>query len=353
MNESSGQKKPTICVTGAGGFVGTHVTRELLKRGYRVHATVRDANAVDATAHLRRFCPEASGRLRLYSADLMTEGSFDEALQGCDAVCHVASAVLLDAKDPQREIVDVAVKGTENVLGSIQRCESVARLVLTSSIAAVVGGRRQRGHTYSEADWNRGATVKHSPYPLSKTLAEEAAWKISEVIARQRPFKMIALNPVVVLGPIYTRAHARSSPAFVRTFLLRKTPACPPLHFNLVDVRDVAAAHVEAIEREGAEGRYILRADGRWLVEIARTLATHYPDYPIPTRKLPGVVALLASPLIKQLRFHYLWHNLNRIDRVANRKSIEELGLSYRPVEQSILDTAQSMIDLGLAKSRA
>src|SRR5580765_4206043 len=124
-----------VCVTGASGFIAAHIVRELLERGYRVRGTVRSLRQPGKYTFLTQL-PGAADRLELVEADLLAPGSYDAAVAGCDVVMHTASPYLIDVKDPQRDLVDPAVKGTLNVLTSA-KAAGVGRVVLTSSMSAI------------------------------------------------------------------------------------------------------------------------------------------------------------------------------------------------------------------------
>jgi nucleoside-diphosphate-sugar epimerase len=118
-----------VCVTGAAGFIASHVIIDLLEDGHVVHATVRDLGDDTKRAHLDVLEERYPGKLQCFEADLLEPGSLDAALEGCDALIHTATAVILAAPDPQKQIIDVAVKGTQNVLDSVARTPSVKRIV--------------------------------------------------------------------------------------------------------------------------------------------------------------------------------------------------------------------------------
>ena len=341
-------KKEMVCVTGASGYVGTHVVRELLERGYEVRGAVRDDADAKKTAHLRAL-PGADERLELASADLMEEGSFDEVVKGCPLVCHAAAAVRMTAKNPQRDIVDPAVEGTRLVLESVARMGDARRVVLTSSVAAIEDDSRPQGHRFTEDQWNESATVKTSPYPLAKTKSERAAWEFVETLEGERRFELISICPSFVFGPVLAEVHVRSSPTLVRDLLVRTFPACPQIKINVVDVREVAAAHVEALERPEASGRYILNKEALWLQQMGQILAPQFPDHPVPTGKLPNFILYAAGLFDQRLSWSFLRRTLGREVTFDGERVTRELGVEYRPMEQTLVDTCRSLIDLGVA----
>ncbi|MBW2262311.1 MAG: NAD-dependent epimerase/dehydratase family protein [Deltaproteobacteria bacterium] len=331
-----------VAVTGASGFVGSHVVKALLGHGHGVRAVVRDAADPARTDHLKSM-----GNVELMSADLTRPGSFDDAAQGCDAVVHAASATRLAARDPQREIVDVAVGATRTVLEGAARSSTVGRVVQTSSVAAVIDHTIPDSHVFTEDDWNESSTLDSEPYYLSKTLAEREALKIRE--QSKDAFELVSINPGFVLGPVLARIHLRSSPALVRQMLRGRIPGWPRISMPLVDARDVAEAHVLALEAERPSARYICNATTVWTRDVARTLATRFSDRKIPTRRIPDLMAWVGALFSKQLSFHLLRTSLGRFRNVSGEKLSSELGLEYRSPEDAIVDCATSIIDGGWA----
>ncbi|KAK3038786.1 hypothetical protein RJ639_027373 [Escallonia herrerae] len=172
-----------VCVTGASGYIASWLVKLLLDRGYTVKATVRSLNDPKKTEHLLAL-GGAKERLHLFEANLVEEESFDSAIDGCDGVFHTASPVYLSVTDPQAELIDPAVKGTLNVLRSCAKVSSVKRVVVTSSTASVISNNKP---LKPDVAW----------YPLSKTLAEEAAWKFG----KENGIDMVMINPGFVIGP--------------------------------------------------------------------------------------------------------------------------------------------------------
>nr|POE74230.1 tetraketide alpha-pyrone reductase 1 [Quercus suber] len=136
----SGTEK-VVCVTGASGYIASWLVKLLLQRGYTVKATVRDPNNPKKTDHLLAL-DGAKERLKLFKANLLEEGSFDSVVDDCVGVFHTASPVFLAASDPQAELIDPAVKGTLNVLKSCSKFSSIKRVIVTSSIAAIMCSRK-------------------------------------------------------------------------------------------------------------------------------------------------------------------------------------------------------------------
>lgn len=369
----------TVCVTGASGFIGSHLVELLLRDGYRVRATVRDRDNQEKVEHLHALDHEIflmeqptsedesepdsagdtspaprpspsgfTGRLEIVSADLLEPGSFDEVIHGCDAVMHTASAVFLTAKDPQKEIVDVALRGTENVLQAVNKSGSVRRVVLTSSISAVLDNARPPDHVFTEADWNDSATLETEPYPLSKVLGERRAREICEAQPDQEgAWDLVAIHPTMVMGPVMTKVHCRTSPSLVRDLMRGKFPAAPNLSFGIVDVRDVAQAHLAAMMHPAPSERYVCTSESVPLIEISKLLREEFPQSKAPRRRMPDPLMYIAALFDKRLTFTFLRQNLGRQRRMDNGLIQRELLPGLRSAQESLIDTAQSLVRKG------
>ena len=194
-----------IAVTGATGYVAGHVVRELLERGATVHATARNPADLKKVGHLLKMAEALPGTLELFKADLLDEGAFEACFADCEVVIHTASPFLVGKqKNPQRDLIDPALKGTRNVLESVNQTPTVKRVVLTSSVIAIYGDAidcQKRGGTLTEKHWNESSSLDHQPYGYSKTLAEKEAWTM---VGSQDRWDLVTINPGFVMGPSLT-----------------------------------------------------------------------------------------------------------------------------------------------------
>lgn len=331
-----------VCVTGASGFIATHLVGMLLERGYRVRGTVRDASS-DRYGFLRAL-PAAAERLELVTADLLEPASFDAAVAGCEVVHHTASPYALTVEDPQRDLVDPALLGTEGVLEACARA-GVKRVVLTSSMAAVTD-EPESGKVLTEADWNEKSSLQRNPYYYSKTLAERAAWAFVE--ERSPSFDLVVINPFLVVGPAHTKS-LNPSNGVLRDLLTGVYPGLLNISWGVVDVRDVATSHVLAQETPGAQGRYLCAREVvtmREMVELLR--AEGFSDYSLPKLGLDCTVGdyviRLASYFQPKGVGTYLRTHIGRTLAFDNAKIESELAMEFRPLGETVRETVADLV---------
>jgi dihydroflavonol-4-reductase len=332
-----------VCVTGAGGFIASWIVRGLLDRGYAVHGTARDP--ARSGAHLKAL-PGAAERLHLFPADLLTPGSFRDAISGCSAVIHTASPYAIQVRDPQRELIDPAVNGTNDILRTCDDEDSVNRLVLTSSMAAITD-EPENGRVLNEYDWNTKSTLKRNPYYLSKALAEGAAWQY--VKDRRPQFDLVVINPFFVLGPSLSKELNETNKIFV-DMLKGAYPGIMRLNWGMVDVRDVAESHIRALEVTDARGRYICANDAvamRQVVNWMNELGYGAAPYKLP--KL-GLDSPAGDAIVKLASFFqpagvgtYLRTHIGRTPRYDTSKIRNDLGLQFRDVRGTLRETLEDL----------
>jgi len=336
-------------VTGATGYVAGWLVKKLLEEGLTVHAAVRNPDKKEKTAHLDEIAAQSSGAIKYFKADLLVEGSYANAMEGCELVYHTASPFTSDFKDPQKELVDPAVKGTRNVLEQANKTASVKRVVLTSSCAAIYTDAKDLEDTpngvLTEEIWNTTASLNYQPYSYSKTMAEKEAWKINEA---QNRWDLVVINPSFVMGPPLNPKATTSESFTILKQLGDGTMkmGVPNMGIGVVDVREVATAHYQAGFVPEAQGRHITSGHNSSFLEIAQALQPKYgDDYPIPGRPLPKWFLLLVGPMInKSLDRKFIRRNVNLPWRADNSKSKEQLGVNYRPLQETMEDSFKALI---------
>jgi dihydroflavonol-4-reductase len=343
---SQGVKKQAqgeqVLLTGITGFVAGHIAVQLLRRGYRVRGTVRSvARATGVADRLREQSGSGEGELSLVEADLMHDAGWDAAAEDCRYVIHTASPFPMRAPKHEDELVRPAREGTLRVLEATRRA-GAERVVLTSSIAAINYGHGAA--PFTEADWTEVDGPVTTPYYKSKTVAEQAAWHF----AREHALELAVINPGLVLGPLLD-ARNGTSVDLVRKLLAGEFPGLPDFGFSLVDVRDVADAHLRAMTVPAAAGERFIAA-GRFLSvrEIADVLREAFPQYArkLPRRRLPDWLVRLAARFDADLRS--VVGDLGYDSRVSHDKATRVLGWQPRDEAASIRDTAASLIAFGL-----
>jgi dihydroflavonol-4-reductase len=340
--ESSGAHTKTVLVTGGSGFLGGWCLAELLRRGYRVRATVRDlAREPAVRAGLAPEVGDPGDRLSFVAADLLADDGWVGAVQGCDYVLHVASPFPpAQPKDPD-ELIVPAREGTLRVLRASLDA-GVERVVVTSSVAAVRNARERPAGPLTETTWSDPDDLSLTPYTRSKTIAERAAWDL--VRERGEPARLAVVNPGGILGPLLGEGRSYSLEMVQR--LLRGMPGTPRLGFNVVDVRDVAVLHVEAMTAPEAGGeRFIAVARFLWMSEVAAVLRERLDEAAakVPSRTVPNLVVRamgLFDPGIRSIA-----GDLGKRVDLSSEKARTRLGWSPRPVEDTIVDCAESLIE--------
>ncbi|WP_280217188.1 NAD-dependent epimerase/dehydratase family protein [Nocardia neocaledoniensis] len=333
-----------VLVTGATGFVAGHCIADLLEHGYAVRGTVRDLAAHTRRAHLTDLARRTGGELEFVAATLDDDAGWAEAVAGCDAVLHVASPFPSTPPDDERALIEPAVEGTLRVLRAAAAA-GVRRVVLTSSVAAVAYGH-ERDEVRTEADWS---VVDRIPaYQKSKTQAERAAWDFVESVRGTSELELVVVNPGMVLGPLLEPTTSTSHEP-VRRLLNRDVPGSVRTGWTPVDVRDLAVAHRLAMEvPEAAGNRYLCAAEPLWMGELAALLAREYGPrgFRVPTRVLPNWLVRLVAVFDRGVRLTV--PVLGRTERVSAEKARRELGWTMRPIEETVRDTADSLIAFGV-----
>ncbi|KAK9095744.1 hypothetical protein Sjap_021241 [Stephania japonica] len=322
-NNNDNNNNKVVCVTGANGFIGSWVVRRLLEKGYTVHATVYPSSSPDAYTHLLSLPGASAERVLVFPAHLLDAGALSEAIRGCSGVFHVASPCSLeDPTDPQRDLVEPAVQGTLNVLEASKESGSVKRVVLTSSISAMVPNPAWPNYSrpLDESSWTDldYCYSRNKWYPVSKTLAEKAA----RDFAQKHDMDVVSINPSTCLGPLLQPVLNASS-AVLQQLLLGSQDSQHYHWLGAVHVRDVANAQVLLFETPQANGRYLCTNGIYQFRDFALTVSNLYPQFPVhrfTEETQPGMMACKDAA-----------------------KRLIDLGLVFTPIEEAIRDSVESL----------
>jgi len=319
-----------VLVTGGSGYVGTQLIAALLREGRQVRTTVRSLDSeADVRAAVGRGHADDSA-LEIVTAELTSDEGWADAVAGCEEVHHTAFPMI--QTDNPDEVIVPAREGMLRVLRAA-RDAGARRTVLTSSFAAV-GYSPKPSAEYTEADWTDPDTPGLHPYPQAKAIAERAAWDFIE--HQGGGTELVVVNPTFILGPTLT-AEARSSLQMIKAMLDGTMSVVPRQRFGVADVRDVADLHIRAMATPEAAGRrYLALADGPTIsyLQLARILRERLGPLAdqTPTEEAPGPE---PPPLI-----------------IHNDRARDELGWRPRPAEATIVETGESLRDLGLLEER-
>lgn len=336
----------TVVVTGVSGFLASHVAVQLLEAGYRVRGTVRDPGKSDTTRKaILAAIPDAEDRLDLVGADLTSDEGWDAAVSGARYVMHTASPFPIETPKTDAELVEPARQGTLRVLQAATAA-GVERVVLTSSIAAIIGGHDRAASPLGADAWSDVDAPRMTAYTRSKTIAERAAWDYVGETAGSP--ELVAVNPGAILGPVLIPRLGTSN-RIVEQVLSGGLPAVPRVGFGTVDVRDTARAHLLAMTTADAAGRrFPVVAGFLWLRDVGIILSKRYPDRRVPVGELSDwLVRILArfnpavGAVVQDLGV--------RIDIDAS-DAIHILDWQPRPIARSVVDTAENLLERGLIR---
>jgi nucleoside-diphosphate-sugar epimerase len=332
-----------VLVTGGSGFIAGHCILQLLQDGHRVRATIRSPDKQDAARRVLEQAGMVHGeRLTFVVADLLHDEGWADAALGIDTVLHVASPVQPGPVGNENDLIVPAVEGSLRVLRAA-RDAHVRRVVLTSAFHAVSWGHAHDDHVFTEEDW----TVLDGPgvdaYGKSKTLAERAAWDF--VRSEGGPLELTTMLPVAVMGPILGREVSGAN-HIIQRMLDGKMPAVPRLYIPIVDVRDVAKAHVLAMTTPAAAGERFLISNGPplSLLEIGAVILSDLDSAPgrVPTRELPDIVVRALALFRAEMRPFI--HDLGYAKNTSNEKARRLLGWKPSDAHQAIVAAARSLV---------
>lgn len=351
---------PIVLVTGASGYLATHIIKQLLDQAHvHVRGTVRSMADKSKVAPLQELGSRARYPLQLVEADLLHPQSWVEAVRGCSYVYHVASPFLVGEPAHPDGVMKPAVEGTINVLSACRDSGTVKRVVLTSSISAVSGGNiaqpsRPQNYVFTEDDWSNPAPS--SLHHLSKYEAEKRAWDFVKGLENNEKakFELVTCCPGRINGPLLSRSSGAAT-AHGFSIFMQGMAGVPDLYFATIDVRDAATAHIRAMDTPIAAGKRYLLVHNRphSFKETIDILREEFEPqgYTFSRRTLPKAVFWImkwfntnAKTVYQSMGHHSSWNN---------SRMKKELGIEPRPYKNTVLDMAYSVIELGFVPKKA
>jgi nucleoside-diphosphate-sugar epimerase len=342
MSMSGGE---TVLVTGGSGYIGGRCVASLLSQGYVVRTTVRSLDKEPGVRAAVAKVVDPGNRLSVYAANLTSDDGWDAATDGCDYVLHVASPLgIAEPKDPN-ELIVPAREGARRAVGAAIKA-GVKRVVLTSSVAATSKGALAGDWISDETQWTDVTAKAVSAYAQSKTLAEQAAWELIKTAKGKTT--LATVNPALVLGPVMD-SDAAGSVQVIERLLAGRVPGLPRLGFNVVDVRDVADLHIRAMTDPKAAGeRFVAAGSYAWMADLAAILRAQLGPAAakVPTRKVPDLMLRIVGLFDKELAS--VVPSLGHKHDNSSAKAQNLLGWKPRPLEETVLDCARSLIAEGV-----
>ena len=329
----------TIFVSWASGYMASWIVRQLLVLGHRVHGTVRNLQDISKNQHLIDMQSEFPDQLFLFEADLTRSDGFIVAMEWCEYVIHTASPYFLTkSKDPEKELFTPALEWTRNVLRAANFYPQIKKVVLTSSMVTLYNNACDiENGILTENGHNDNTDSMYNSYAYSKTIAEDLAWKMQK---EQSSWELVTIHPGAIFWPSLSKRVEATSIGMLRDFIDGSfATGVPELYLWVVDVRDVAEAHVRAIFSSEVHGRYLIVSESKSLLEIGKSIdIAHFwlPDK-LPKKQLPKWFIWLIAPFIGMDRVYVsknvwfpIWFNTKR--------SREILWIKYIPVKTTLHD---------------
>ena len=337
----------TVLVTGASGFIAMHCILKLLEKGYKVRGTLRSPERETGLRKTFMKHTSVNDRLEFITTNLKTDAGWDDAVKGCQYVLHVASPFPSQPPKHEDDLIQPAKEGALRVLRAASSA-NVRRVVMTSSLAAIVAGHEyNESKVFNEDDWSKTEN-DIGAYEKSKTIAERSAWDFMKGIENDNALELSVINPGLVLGPILDEDYSTSG-ELIRKLMRHELPGCPDLSWPVVDVRDVADAHIAAMTIPEAAGkRFCCAIESAKILDIAFILKRQFTNrgYKISARKLPNIIVRFSALFDKTIRL--VVKDLSKPSEISNIRIKEILAWKPHTLEEMVVTMAESMIEYGV-----
>jgi nucleoside-diphosphate-sugar epimerase len=338
--------KDIVLVTGISGFLGGHVAKTLLLKGYGVRGSVRDLKTAAQVRSSLSIPGVDISRLDFCALDLRNDSGWNAAAAGCRYMQHIASPFVLRMPKDEEDLIRPAVDGTRRAVEAALRAGH-ERIVVTSSVAAIDAGHTDYSGLLGDQKWSQLDGQHVTAYSKSKTLAEQKAWELVDAAGRRE--KLAVVNPGTILGPLLSDDPGTSA-VVIQRMLKGEMPMVPNLILPFVDVRDVAEVQVAAmISRDAGGRRHIVTNPALALMEVANMLRSRLPEQSskVPRRPMPDWMAALFAVFDRSLRDGKTYLGVHR--RYDASSGAHLLGRPFRSTVEAVEATARSLLERKLA----
>ena len=333
-----------VFVSGGSGYIALHCIAKLIKKGYVVKTSIRSIDRKQEIIDSISKVVDCKEKLEFYQLDLLKDDGWDDALKGCKYVLHTASPVSLLLSNNPDDLIKPAVDGLERCLNSAVK-NNVKRFVMTSSFSAIGAGSKEK--ELDDTNWTDLNNPHISPYDISKTMAEKFLWEYVSKLDKSKNIEVCSINPVIVVGPSLSEDVGVSN-TVVKKLLDGTSPMVPRFGLHLVDVKDVADMHLEAMINPKAAGkRFLLCSESLWFKEVSNILRSNNFNK-APKFTAPNLLVKILAMFDKELKIVLFYLGFKNKLNSNNAKKI----LSWKPekVNQAIIDTAKQLYELGILK---
>ena len=328
-----------VLLTGISGYIGNHCAVELLKNGYAVRGSLRNMSKSEEVIKAIKNEVDPMDDLEFCKLDLLIDDGWDEAMNGCEYVLHVASPyITTEPKDPNT-LIRPAVEGTQRALKAAKK-SGVKRIVITSSVVSMLGDA-DKSININENTWSNVDARNLSSYAKSKTLAEKSAWEFIE--SQEDPkLELTVINPGPVFGPSLNGNTDGESMKMFKEMLDGKMPMLPQTSINMSDVRDIAKIHVLALENPNANGRrFIVTTEIPYKFKDIAQILKDDGYKKVSTKEAPNLFLNFMSYFVSDIRGMRAFIGKTYTVDVSETKKV----FNWQPIslEKTVLDTAKSI----------
>ena len=333
-----------VFVSGGSGYIALHCIAKLIKKDYVVKTSIRSIDRKQEIIDSISKVVDCKEKLEFCQLDLLKDDGWDDALNECEYVLHTASPVSLLLSNNPDDLIKPAVNGLERCLNSAVK-NNVKRFVMTSSFSAIGAGSKEK--ELDDTNWTDLNNPHISPYDISKTMAEKFLWEYASKLDKSKNIEVCSINPVIVVGPSLSEDVGVSN-TVVKKLLDGTSPMVPRFGLHLVNVKDVADMHLEAMINPKAAGkRFLLCSESLWFKEVSNILRSNNFNK-APKFTAPNLVVKILAMFDKELKIVLFYLGFKNKLNSNNAKKI----LRWKPekVNQAIIDTAKQLYDLGILK---